>query len=304
MSLALLCPGQGGQHPAMLDAVAGDARAEAVLARLPDGLRARLAAGEALYDNASAQPLICAAILARWAVLEPLLPPPALILGYSVGELAAHAIAGTFDAPTCLHLANRRAALMDAASPPGAGLLAVLGLSRARIDALCTAHDTAVAIVNGPQHYVLGGTAAGLAALEPAALAQGARVVRIKVCAPAHTHWLAEAASGFAAELAQVPLRAPALPVLAGIDGQAVRSAAEAAATLAAQIARPVAWQSCLTEARERGVTVLLELGPGSALTRIARELYPDCAARSLDEFGTLPGAVAWVERALVQAGR
>lgn len=303
MSLALLCPGQGGQHSAMFDLVAGHEHADAVLdlARrvLPAAPRDLVTGGADIYCNHIAQPLVCAAILARWEALRDTLPAPAMVLGYSVGELAAHAIAGTFDSATCLRLAARRAELMDAASPAGSGLVAVLGLNQERIKILCAAHGTAIAIANGPAHVVLGGSGTALEAVAQAAAAQGARTQRLRVCVPAHTPLLTDAAAAFADELARTPLRSPAIPVLAGIDGRAVLSAADAAATLAAQIARTVDWRQCLTQARERGATVLLELGPGSALARIARELYPDCAVRSLDEFRSLDGARAWVERTL-----
>jgi [acyl-carrier-protein] S-malonyltransferase len=44
---------------------------------------------------------------------------------------------------------------------------------------------------------------------------------------------------------------------------------------------------------------VLLELGPGADLARMARDRLPDISARSIAEFRTLKGAVAWVMRHL-----
>ncbi len=302
MTLAILCPGQGGQHPAMLDLVADRPEAQPVLAAAADVLGATpqhlLAGGADIYRNRIAQPLVCAATLARWEALRERLPRPGVVLGYSVGELAAHAIAGSFDADTCLRLAARRAGLMDAASPAGAGLLAVVGLDAARIGALCQRAGLTVAIANGEDHFVLGGPGAGLDAAAHEAVALGARPVRIPVCVPAHTPLLVEAARGFEAELRAAALRAPQLPVLAGIDGHRVHGVEDAIATLAAQIARTIEWRGCMRQALERGARVFLELGPGSALTRIARELHPDCAARALDEFRSLDGVLAWVERA------
>lgn len=302
MSFALLCPGQGGQHPGMFAPIAGNGPAGAVLdgaARVLGVPPIELAAQpETIFRNRIAQPLVCAAILGRWAALETRLPRPSMVLGYSVGELAAHAIAGTFAIETCLRLAQQRADCMDAASPPGGGLVAVQGLSRTQVEALCTALGVAVAIVNGPDHVVLGGPGNALDAAEAQVRSLGARAVRLAVSVPAHTRWLTDAAEAFGRVLAATPMRSPMCPVLAGIDGRPVMAADKAAFTLAAQIAQTIQWQACMTQATERGATVLLELGPGSALTRIARTLYPNCVVRSVDDFGSLDGVVAWVERA------
>jgi [acyl-carrier-protein] S-malonyltransferase len=303
MSLAILCPGQGGQHPDMFAMVTGVTSAENVLAWAQKVLGIAplelMVNGTDIYRNRIAQPLVCAVILARWEALRKGLPAPRMVLGYSVGELAAHAIAGTIEIETCLKLAVKRAELMDEASPLKAGLIGVLGLNQHQIQTLCVAHKLGIAIVNDDCHFVVGGASAGLKALERDAQELGARISQINVSVPAHTHWLKAAAEAFGRELKRTNLNRPKLPVLAGIDGRVVRTATSAAETLASQIAQTLQWRLCIEQAMEMGVTVLLELGPGNSLTRIARDLFPGCNARSLDEFRTLDGALAWMNRAL-----
>src|SRR5689334_350779 len=99
MSLGILCPGQGAQHPGMLDLLKGEPEAECVLAlagAVLDAPIADLLAGpeDVLFTNATAQPLICAVELATWAALSTQLPSPRVFAGYSVGELAAYGCAG------------------------------------------------------------------------------------------------------------------------------------------------------------------------------------------------------------------
>jgi [acyl-carrier-protein] S-malonyltransferase len=298
MSLALLCPGQGGQHAAMFARVQGRAAAVPVLQQLDRVLgssAAALAANDARFDNRNAQPLVCAASLAHWQALRAQLPAPAMVLGYSVGELAAHAVAGSVGLEDCIALASARAQLMDAASPPDSGLIAVVGLVRARIDALCGQHGAAVAIANGADHFVLGGPRAALDSLGAQAATAGARCTPLPVRVPAHTPWLQSAAHGFAQTLAAAALQAPRTLVLAGIDGSAVRSPDAVIATLSAQLAQTVEWATVMDQAVERGANMFLELGPGSALSRMVRQAHPDCEARSVDEFQTLEGVVEWV---------
>ena len=122
-----------------------------------------------------------AAILATWAAIGAVLPPPRLIAGYSVGELAAYGCAGALDVAQTLTLALRRAALMDETATPSA-LTAVIGLGRRPVETLCREHAASIAIVNGPEHFVVGASLPQLVAIEAAARAQGAtRVVRLRI---------------------------------------------------------------------------------------------------------------------------
>ncbi len=305
MSLVLLCPGQGGQHPAMFERVRGNPLAQPVL-DLADELLGtpveQIAADTTRFRNALAQPLVCTAALAHWAALRNALPAITAVAGYSAGELAAHAVAGSVDTATCLRLARKRARLMDAATPDDAGLLAVIGLDDVRIARLCAAHGIFLAIVNGPDHVVLGGGRSALEAASAEAAASGARVVSLPVYVPAHTPLLTVAAQGFEDLLHSVALRAPQLRLLAGIDGRLVGDVERVVATLSAQIAQPLQWQTVLQQAVERGGRVFLELGPGAALSRRARELHPQLEARSVEDFQTLEGVLEWVDRACARA--
>lgn len=302
MSLALLCPGQGAQHAAMFDRVrvlpaAGDVldAASAVLGR--DVFAA--AADDARFDNALAQPLLCAASLAHWQGLREQVPVPVVVAGYSIGELAAHAVAGGLDASTCLALAAQRARLMDAASPADAGMQAVLGLERHALQPLCDAHGAYVAIANGQDHFIVGGTHTALQALADAARAQGAEIRPLPVHVPAHTPLLAAAVAPFAAALTASPLQVPRLPLLAGIDARPVRDRAAAVHSLSAQLAQTIEWAQVMRQAFERGARVFLQLGPGNALARMVAPSYPCCEVRAVEEFQSLDGAAAWVRSAL-----
>lgn len=304
--LAILCPGQGSQHRAMFDKLAGESAADAVLAQAGavTGMNPRnwiqAAANEALFANRFAQPLLCSVMLATWAVLRPELPAPAVFAGYSAGELAAYGCAGALDVADTVRLAQERAACMDTASVGAAGLAAVLGLGRARIDALCREFGVEIAIVNGPDHFILGGPTAQLDPLLAQAGAQAAvSTRRLPVAVPAHTSRLRAASTTFRAALARSALTAPAAPVLAGISGAPVRDRDSAIATLAAQLSTTVDWAACMQAAYELGARVFLELGPGTALTRLVRERYADVAARSVDEFHSLQGARDWVRQQL-----
>jgi [acyl-carrier-protein] S-malonyltransferase len=250
-----------------------------------------------LFENRVAQPLVCAATLAAWEALRTRLPAPRLVAGYSVGELAAYGCAGALDPGEVVALAARRAAAMDAATPGPSGLLAARGLPLARLEALASASGAEVAIVNGPDHAVLGGLEPALAAAASALGAAGATTLqRLAVKVPAHTSLLAAAVAPFAAALRGSGLRDPPVPVLSGASGAPLRLRADAVLALSTQLARRLEWARCLQAAAELGCSVLLELGPGSALARMAAELLPGVAVRSVADFRGADGVVSWVE--------
>lgn len=302
MSLALLCPGQGAQHAAMFDRVRDLPAARHTLDAASTVLGRDVfaaAAADDRFDNVRAQPLLCAASLAHWQGLREVLPTPTVIAGYSIGELAAHAIAGGVDAATCLALAAQRALLMDSASPADAGLQAVLGLERHVLQPLCDLHGAHVAIANGQDHFIVGGKHASLQRLADAARPQGADIRPLPVHVPAHTPLLTAAVAPFAAALDASPLQVPRLPLLAGIDARPVRDRATAVHTLSAQLAQTIEWAQVMRQAFERGARVFLQLGPGNALARMVAPAYPCCEVRAVEEFHSLEGAAAWVRSAL-----
>ena len=304
MSLALLFPGQGTQHPAMLPWLDAEPEAAptlaAMAARIGADWRERLADPAWANDNAVAQCLLTGLSIAAWQCLAPRLPAPTAIAGYSVGELPAFCVAGVFDRATALDLAQRRTEAM-AASVRGlaTGLLAVQGPGAAAIDAACLQHGLAVAIRMAPDRAVLGGPVPALSQATAALERAGARCTRLAIGLASHTPWMAAAAQDFALGLAPLRFAAPRATLVCNLTGAAVRGEPALKAALAGQIAAPVQWDRCLATLAERGLRCGLEVGPGSSLSKLWNERQPDIPARSIDEFRS-PAAVAhWVRSRL-----
>jgi [acyl-carrier-protein] S-malonyltransferase len=68
---------------------------------------------------------------------------------------------------------------------------------------------------------------------------------------------------------------------------------------LACQISTTIDWAACLESCRSAGAVAALELGPGTALSRMASPLFPDGHVRAVDEFRTLTGLRSWLKRAM-----
>ncbi len=257
-------------------------------------------ADERIFQNAMAQPLICSVALAAWRALSARVPEPILCAGYSIGELAAYGCAGALSVAQTVELARVRATLMDVCAGADGGMLAIRGLLKPQLAAICTRFGAQIAIENGADHFVVGGARPALEQIAGQAAQEGASTVRLlQVSVISHTSVLEPVAHAFKERLRGVAAQAPAFTVLAGISGAAVDNWPAAVDALASQIMQAIRWNTCIEAAVERGATAFLELGPGASLVRMLQDSHPELHARSLSDFRSIDGAARWVERAL-----
>jgi [acyl-carrier-protein] S-malonyltransferase len=303
MSYALLFSGQASQHPAMLPWLEAEPAASDILrlmsARLGGDWRAQLHDTDHRSDNAFAQVLITGTSLAAWVALQhQLAERPAVVAGYSVGELPAFAAAGVILPEQALTLAAQRAALMDR-SVMGikTGLLSVAGLSEAAVFDACTGLHLECAIRINASQCLLAGTDDTLLQAAPLLLEHGAVCKRLDVRVASHSSWMQPAAQAFSDVLEKVPFAHPTCPIALNALGVLSRNPIALRSALSQQIASTVQWSACLEAVAERQISCVLEVGAGSALGRMWNERYPHIPSRSMDEFQQLKGVVEWLER-------
>jgi [acyl-carrier-protein] S-malonyltransferase len=305
-SIALLCSGQGYQAADMFDLLANAPEADPVFkyGRLALGGAdprefVRRESSDVLHADKVGQLLCCIQAIAAWAVLKEKVSCPRVVAGYSVGELAAWGVAGLLDDKEVFRLVLERAAAMDEATKEPSGLVAIRGLKCATLDPICTAHGAYIAIVNGEDQLLVGGTRRALDAVIHDAQAAGAeRTTILPVAVAAHTPLLADASDRFRRALSEVPLPAevpPNVRLLSGIDGATVFAVRAGAERLALQIQQTVRWVACMQSCRAAGVSKVVELGPGNALAGLMRGVIPDGDVHSFSEFQSLPGFEHWV---------
>ena len=306
MSLALLFPGQGTQHPSMLGWLESCPEAAATLAlveaRLGSDWRSRLTDQDWAGSNRVAQILITGLGLAAWEGLRERLPPPATIAGYSIGEVPAFCAAGVFDVEAAITLACERADAMElSVAGHDTGLLAVTGAGSEAIERSCRRHSLAVAIVLSSDRWVLGGLSAALDLALVDLSNDGARCNRLAVKLASHTPWTAAAATDFARRALVVPFARNGATLVCNLTGAAVSGEHALRSALAGQIAHPVQWLRCMQAVAERRPRCVLEVGPGSTLSRLWNERFPSIPARSVDEFRSPQAVTEWVTGTLAR---
>lgn len=287
-----IASGQGGQRSEHAQHVASSPLGEAWrLAVAGTGQDAATVAA-----NRIAQPTVVAWQLDAWARIEPHLPPPVLVAGYSVGEIAACAIGGAFTPSDALALAAERARLMDEAAPFSCALAAILGLAERDVASLCAGREAEVAIRNGPRHCIVGGRCADVERIVEDALTAGAsRAHAMPVSTPAHTRLLSGAVPRFADRLGRLPPHRLRLATISAIDAARIATPDEVVSALSRQLATRLDWAACMDAVGEMQPDAILELGPSNALARMLGEALPGIPVRAIEDFRDPAAAAAWV---------
>lgn len=302
---AFVFPGQGsqsvgmldawGEHPAVRQAVqeASDALGEDLGALIAQGPK------EALALTTNTQPVMLLAGVAAWRVWQAEGGAvPDVVAGHSLGEYAALVAAEVLTLSQAIPLVRLRAAAMQEAVPVGAGAMsAVLGLDAAQVQAVCaqvTADLGGSEVVeavnfNDPGQTVIAGSKAAVEAAGVAMKAAGAkRALPLPVSAPFHSSLMQPAAEKLKAALATLTLGAPKIAVLNNIDVATPTDAAAMADALYRQAFGPVRWVECVQAMKARGITHVVECGPGKVLTGMTKRIDPDLVGAALFDPTTL----------------
>ena len=287
---AIVFPGQGAQAVGMAgewvdtcpQAAALFSRASAILGY--DLLAVcRSGPAERLNTTAVSQPAILVTSLAALEVLRgrPGHPLDAarITAGLSLGEYTALVFAGAIGFDDAVRLVDVRGRAMQecAEQRPGA-MLAVLGVDREKLVALCNecrdADVLEVANVLCPGNIVASGSKAACGRLEAAALAAGAmKCVPLEVAGAFHTVLMQPAVERLSAALAAAEVRSPRIPVVSNVDARPHTDPSEIKALLARQVVGVVEWNASMAYILSTGVRSFWEVGPGRVLRGLMKRI-------------------------------
>ncbi len=311
---AFVFPGQGSQSVGMLDAWGDDPVVAATLAEASDALHEDLGAlihhgpKEALALTTNTQPVMLVAGVAIYRVwMARTGALPAAVAGHSLGEYSALVAAGVLTLAQAAPLVRLRARAMQDAVPVGAGAMAaVLGLDAQKVVAVCaevTAGFTAdsgeqvqAANFNEPLQTVIAGTKAAVDRACEALKASGARrALSLPVSAPFHSALMRPAAEKLREALAAMELKKPAIDLVNNVDVATEVDVQRIRDALYRQAFGPVRWVECVQALRARGLSHIVECGPGKVLAGMVSRIDPTMTGMSLVE----PAGLLTVEMAL-----
>jgi [acyl-carrier-protein] S-malonyltransferase len=221
------------------------------------------------------------------------------VAGHSLGEYSALAAAGALGIADCARLLRIRGRAMQEAVPVGVGAMAaLLGLDfdtvRAVAEEAAQGEICQAANDNDPGQVVVSGHRAAVERAVEIARAQGAkRAVMLPVSAPFHCALMEPAARAMEAALAEVEIRAPAVPLVANVRARAVTDPAEIRALLVEQVTGSVRWRESVQYMGAEGVTEIWEIGAGKALSGMVRRIERAIACRAIGTAAEVQEAAA-----------
>jgi [acyl-carrier-protein] S-malonyltransferase len=199
---------------------------------------------------------------------------PARVAGHSLGEYTALTAAGVMSFADGIRLVTERGEAMQVAARERAGTMAAVIALDDDVAVACATTDGDVWLANhnAPGQVVIAGAPEAIEAAGEHAKELGARrILPLEVGGAFHTPFMASARDRLRKALAKADLRDAELPVLANVDARAHTTAAEWENLLAAQLCSPVRWRQILHTLGEQGVSLLVELGPGTVLSGMAK---------------------------------
>lgn len=301
-SLAFVFPGQGSQSLGMLaelgaqHAIVRETFAEASSALgydlwvlVQDGPEGRL------NQTDKTQPAILTASIALWRLWQAEGgAQPAFVAGHSLGEYSALVAAGSLAFVDAVKLVERRGQLMQEAVPAGTGgMAAILGLEDADVLAACAeaAQGEVVSAVNfnAPGQVVIAGAAKAVERAIEGCKARGAkRAVALPVSVPSHCDLMRPAAERFAEAIEAVEWHIPKIALVQNVSAQVPADLAALKRDLLAQLYSPVRWVESVQLLAEKGVTDLVECGPGKVLAGLNKRCAKGVTTHNLDSADAL----------------
>ena len=285
---AFVFPGQGSQKVGMLAelaeqfSVVRDTFAEASAA-LGFDLWQIAQSGEGLDQTENTQPVLLTASIALWRVwLELGGIAPKYLAGHSLGEYSALVAAEAMTLADAVKLVHLRGKLMQSAVPQGTGAMAaILGLADEKVIELCQKVNASAAgqgsveaaNYNAQGQVVIAGSTALVQQVMAEAKEQSGKAIALPVSVPSHCTLMKPAAEKFAEALEQTAIELPHLPVIQNVNAEIATDVAQLRQALTAQLYESVQWTKTMQYLQDQGIQYVVECGPGTVLSNLAKRL-------------------------------
>ena len=304
---AFVFPGQGsqsvgmldawGDHPVLLETLkeASDALGEDIGRLIHEGPK------EALALTTNTQPVMLVGAVAAWRIwLAEGGALPAAVAGHSLGEYSALVAAGSLTLAQAAPLVRFRAQAMQDAVPVGVGAMAaILGLDPEAVKLGCAEAQALFAADSGEvveavnfndaaQTVIAGSKAAVDKACEVLKAKGAKRALPLPVSAPFHSSLMKPAAERLKEKLAETVFALPQIPVLNNIDVAVETEVDRIRDALYRQAFGPVRWVESVRALKARGISHIIECGPGKALTGMVKRIDAELVAAAINDPASL----------------
>ncbi len=232
-----------------------------------------------LDDTTYAQPAIFAL---QWALAElwrSVGIVPDVVLGHSVGEIAAACVAGVLSLEDAARFVVARGRAMGEL-PAGGAMVSIQAEEAAVAAAIAdAAGQVAIAACNAPDETVISGAEERVLAIAAAFAARGVRTQRLTVSHAFHSPLIVPARPALESAARSLGLAAARIPMISSVSGAAAGEEVATAAGWVRQVELPVRFADALRTAAQQGVDAFVEIGPRPVLCALGRRCLPGSSA-------------------------
>jgi [acyl-carrier-protein] S-malonyltransferase len=243
---------------------------------------------EQLRLTANTQPALLTVSVAAFEVLKERGLIPAYVAGHSLGEYSALVAAGSLPFADAVRLVRKRGQYMQKAVPAGVGAMAALlklpdGKLETILSQAAQGETVSAANLNSPDQVVIAGHAEAVnRAIDLAKAAGARRAVLLPVSAPFHCALMKPAQEKLKADLDAAAFADLLYPLVNNWQAKEIRTGAEAREGLYQQVPNPVRWVETIRNLAGQGVTRFIEVGAGSVLTGLLKNIDPSLTGISI----------------------
>jgi len=311
MKYSIVFPGQGSQSLGMLsDLRSNFSVVNEIFQEASDAINLDLwkiinEDQELLNLTENTQPVMLAAGYATYKVLASEFSlSPVSIAGHSLGEYTALVASGSLSLFDATQLVRKRAELMQAAVPSGAGsMAAILGLDDAKVVEICSIANEAGVVeavnFNSPGQVVIAGEInAVVNACDLMKEAGAKRALVLSVSVPSHCSLMKDAAIDFKHSVEVINFQMGSEKVLHNVDADYSSNIEEIKSKLVEQLYKPVLWTSIVQKMKSSGVEKLIEAGPGKVLAGLTRRIDKSLNGSAIIDVKTLKSTIEEISNA------
>ena len=289
--IAFVFSGQGDQYPGMGKELCEKYSAAAAVYSMCDRLRPGTSAQcfegteDELKDTRNTQPCLFAMELAAASVLMEKGIVPDAVAGFSLGEVVAATVSGTFDNETGFRLVCKRGELMQhEAEKFDTSMAAVIKLTPAQVQEVCDKYSDVYPVnFNCPGQITVSGLSSQMPDFFADVKAAGGRAIPLKVQGAFHSPFMNEAANAFAKELAKEKTKERTIPLYSNMTADPYTK--DIVELLSKQICNPVQWEKLIRNMIADNIDTFVEIGPGRTLTNMIRKIDAKVKAQSISEY-------------------
>ncbi|MFN8236531.1 MAG: type I polyketide synthase [Chitinophagales bacterium] len=196
---------------------------------------------------------------------------PSVLIGHSIGEIVALAVANVFSLQDALKLVVARAALMNAL-PADTGGMASVFCNEATLRPLLQHAEVDLAAVNSVKNCTVSGKKEDIQSFIEKLKEHNIKAVPLNVSHAFHSRLMEPILERFTAFVQQIPMKTPDIPVISNLTGREISRQDLSAEYFSNHIRQAVQFSAGVQFLQQQNIDIYLEVGPTPVLISLAKQ--------------------------------